>query len=85
MEITAIVQEFLMPVVLAGCFALGMALKATKRFPDEYIPITLLLVGAIIAPLVAGKFEAEIVVMGAISGWAAVGLNQTIKQLGKSE
>ena len=85
MEITAIIQELHMPVVVAGCYALGMAFKATKKYPDEFIPITLLVVGAVIAPLIVGKFDASTVVMGAISGWASVGLNQTIKQLGKSE
>ena len=70
---------------LSGVEAAYKSMKATKKYPDEFIPITLLVVGAVIAPLVVGQFDASTVVMGAISGWASVGLNQTIKQLGKSE
>ncbi len=81
--IQSLMTEFLMPVVLAACYALGMALKSTRWFPDSMIPLTLFLTGAVAAPFVSGIFTVERVMIGAVTGWAAVGLNQTIKQTSK--
>ena len=79
----SLMTEFLMPVVLVACYALGMALKSTRWFPDSMIPLTLFLTGAVAAPFVSGIFTVERVMIGAVTGWAAVGLNQTIKQTSK--
>ena len=49
MEITEIITQFLMPLVLAGCYAIGAALKSTEHYPDKYIPATMLLIGAVLA------------------------------------
>ena len=46
MEITEIITQFLMPLVLAGCYAIGAALKSTEHYPDKYIPATMLLIGS---------------------------------------
>ncbi len=85
MEITEIITQFLMPLVLAGCYAIGAALKSTEHYPDKYIPATMLLVGATLAPLATGDWSAQTIMIGAISGWASTGLNQTIKQLSNKE
>ena len=85
MEITEIITQFLMPLVLAGCYASGSALKSTERYPDKYIPATMLLIGAMLAPLITGNWSAQTIMIGAISGWASTGLNQTIKQLSSKE
>ena len=85
MEITEIITQFLMPLVLAGCYAIGAALKSTERYPDKYIPATMLLIGAMLAPLATGDWSAQTIMIGAISGWASTGLNQTIKQLSSKE
>lgn len=85
MEITEIITQFLMPLVLAGCYAIGAALKSTQRFPDKYIPAAMLVVGAVMAPLVTGDWSAQTIMIGAISGWASTGLNQTVKQLSHKE
>ena len=45
----------------------------------------MLLIGAVLAPLITGNWSAEIIMIGAISGWASTGLNQTIKQLSSKE
>ena len=42
MEITEIITQFLMPLVLAACYAIGAALKSTEHYPDKYIPATML-------------------------------------------
>lgn len=85
MEITEIITQFLMPLVLAACYAIGAALKSTEHYPNKYIPATMLLVGAVLAPLATGDWSAQTIMIGAISGWASTGLNQTIKQLSNKE
>lgn len=85
MEITEIINQFLMPLVLAACYAIGAALKSTEHYPDKYIPATMLFVGAVLAPLATGDWSAQAIMIGAISGWASTGLNQTIKQLSNKE
>lgn len=85
MEIMDIINQFLMPLVLAGCYAIGAALKSTEHYPDKYIPVTMLLIGGVLAPLATGDWSAETIMIGAISGWASTGLNQTIKQLSSKE
>lgn len=85
MEITEIITQFLMPLVLAACYAIGAALKSTERYPDKYIPATMLVIGAALAPLATGDWSAQTIMIGAISGWASTGLNQTIKQLSSKE
>lgn len=85
MEIMDIINQFLMPLVLAGCYAIGAALKSTEHYPDKYIPATMLIIGAVLAPLATGDWSAETIMIGAISGWASTGLNQTIKQLSSKE
>ena len=85
MEITEIITQFLMPLVLAACYTIGAALKSTEHYPDKYIPATMLLVGATLAPLATGDWSAQTIMIGAISGWASTGLNQTIKQLSNKE
>ena len=85
MEITEIINQFLMPLVLAACYAIGAALKSTEHYPDKYIPATMLFIGAVLAPLATGDWSAQTIMIGAISGWASTGLNQTIKQLSNKE
>ena len=85
MEITEIITQFLMPLVLAACYAIGAALKSTEHYPDKYIPATMLIIGAVLAPLATGDWSAETIMIGAISGWASTGLNQTIKELSNEE
>ena len=80
-----LIGKMVMPVVLAGCYALGMALKSTKMYPDEWIPLTLFGVGALLAPFISQSFTVETIVIGAMTGWASVGLNQSVKQSGKSQ
>lgn len=74
-----------MPLVLAACYCVGAALKSTEKYPNKYIPLTMLVIGGMIAPLATGKWTVEQIIIGCISGWASTGLDQTIKQLSKGE
>ena len=81
MEITEIINQFLMPLVVAGCFALGSALKKAEFFQNKYIPLAMLILGAALG----GILSVEGIIAGAVSGWASTGFDQTIKQLTHKE
>lgn len=72
------------------CYLFGMACKAAKRVPDEVIPVVCGAIGAALG--VAGMYTMpdfpatdvlNAVAIGIVSGLAATGVNQTIKQLKK--
>lgn len=85
MEITTLLEQFTMPIILVSCYAAGAALKSTEKYPDKLIPITMFVVGGILAPFIVQDGSVQTILMGCISGWASTGLNQTIKQLSKEE
>lgn len=62
-------------------WTLGMALKMSS-VPDKYIPIILVMLGVVWANLTLGISVASSV-QGVLIGGAAIGINQTKKQLEK--
>lgn len=70
------------------CYLAGMACKASERIKDEVIPVICGAVGAVLG--VAGMytmpaFPAQDIInalaIGIVSGLAATGVNQAVKQL----
>lgn len=77
-------------LIAAFLYGLGAALKKLPRFPDWGIPLALLICGMALG-LCYGPFALGgqgwpyYLMMGGFAGWTAVGLNQTIKQVVKSD
>lgn len=75
-------------VTILVCINLGAALKWAKFFADSRIPFCLGLVGGVIYPAIAYWFDQDYratniplnVCMGAIGGFSATGIHQTIRQ-----
>ena len=73
------------------CYLVGLVVKATPYNNDKYIPISCGLVGGILG--VAGLYlglpdfpatdPITAVAVGIVSGLAATGINQAVKQLGQ--
>lgn len=44
---------------LVGCYAAGAALKSTEKYPDKLIPITMFVVGGVLAPFIVqdGRYK----------------------------
>lgn len=78
MEITMI-DGFVIPVIVAGCMAVGSVMKYWLPTDNKWIPTVLLVLGAISGAIMFGM-DYEGIVKGMISGLAAVGLNQVFKQ-----
>ena len=76
--------EFIDPIILGICLALGYALKnAFEKFPNKFIPLTAMVVGLILAVVLnfQSGIDAEIVLGGMISGLASTGLYELLRNL----
>ena len=76
--------------IVAICYVIGLGCKAAKKIPDEWIPVTMAVVGGILGAVgmnIMPDFPAadyiNAVAVGAVSGLAATGVNQVYKQAKK--
>lgn len=85
--------EFIEPITLGICLCIGFVLKYAKifdKFGNQYIPLSMLSLGCIIAIMThIGCINAAVVLSGMISGLASTGLYEMMRNLlkydGKSE
>ena len=75
--------EFIDPIILGICLAMGYALKyAFEKFPNKYIPLTAMCLGLILAIVLnLHSITAEIILGGMISGLASTGLYELLRNL----
>lgn len=93
MDSLAFLMEFIDPITLGICLCVGFALKYAKifeKFGNQYIPLSMLVLGCIIGILThVGNVNAAVVLGGMISGLASTGLYEMMRNLlkydGKSE
>lgn len=86
-------MEFIDPITLGICLCIGFALKYAKifqKFGNQYIPLSMLILGCIIGIVThIGNVNEEVVLGGMISGLASTGLYEMMRNLlkydGKSE
>lgn len=78
---TDYITSLFIPIVLVACWAIGYAIKKALPIPNKYIPLIMLILGAIFACIDAGGFDFETLVAGAVTGLAATGGHQVYKQL----
>lgn len=70
-------------VLVPVLYILGMFFKVSK-FPNKYIPVTLLFIGIVLSMLVLG-FTVQAFIQGILVAGAAVFTNQLFKQMNKDE
>lgn len=77
------------PIIII-CYLVGVLCKAVSKFPDEFIPVIVGVVGGIIAipaMYIMPEFPATDVIsaiaVGIMSGLASTGVNQIYKQIKK--
>lgn len=87
------IPEFLL-IVIVVIYVLGVFLKKIESIPDKYITVLLMLFGitfAVLLNIINAQYKValDVIVNGILQGilcWGvAVGVNQTYKQLNKSE
>ena len=81
MDFAALLNEYLVVVVVLACLVVGYIIKHASFFKwinNDDIPVILAVVGAIVNVLVSG-LSVETVVYGAFMGLASTGLHQSFK------
>lgn len=78
MDITSI-TNYCVPAIVAGCLCVGYVLRNWMPLDNKWIPTILFVLGCI-SGVIVGGVNYEAIVSGAVSGLAAVGLNQAFKQ-----
>lgn len=77
--------DYINPIVLGICLCVGFALKYAKifgRFGNQYIPLSMLVLGTVISLIInIGNISAEVVLGGMISGLASTGLYEMVRNL----
>lgn len=76
-------KEFLVPVIVVACLVVGYLIKSTPVFAavaNGYIPLIVIVLGAILGALING-LTVEAIVYGAVSGIASTGMHQLFVQL----
>ena len=77
--------EYVDLVTLGICLCVGYALKHAEifqKFGNQYIPLTMLLTGTVIAIITnMGNVNAAVVLGGMISGLASTGLHEMLRNL----
>lgn len=75
MNFEELTQHFVL-VVLVACLVVGYILKVSfKKFPNDFIPLVLAILGAVVNCIVAGV-TVENIVYGALTGLASTGMHQ---------
>lgn len=93
MDIIEIITEIGVVVgIVALCYIIGIGLKAWNKFTDNWIPFMMAVSGAVIGvisyfvePTLLGEVGGimSAIIKGAVSGLAATGINQVVKQAQK--
>ena len=80
MDLEFIIDLYI-PIVMVICLCVGFVLKKFVPADNKFIPLILMILGAIIACIYCGGFSIDHVAAGMVTGLASVGLHQVFKQL----
>ena len=80
MDLEFIIDLYI-PVVMVICLCVGFVLKKFVPADNKFIPLILMILGAIIACIYSGGFSIDHIAAGMVTGLASVGLHQVFKQL----
>lgn len=80
MDLEFIVDMYI-PVVMVICLCVGFVMHKFLPTDNKWIPLTLMILGGVIACIYSKSITVDHVAAGMVTGLAAVGLHQTFKQL----
>ena len=78
------ITEYYVPVVVLACLIVGYCIKHIKwldAVANEYIPLLLAILGAILCCVANSYVDLNTIVCGAFSGLASTGLHQAFTQI----
>lgn len=80
MDLEFIVNMYI-PIVMVICLCVGFVLKRFMPTDNKYIPLILLMLGAVIACIYHSDISVDHIAAGMVTGLASVGLHQVFAQL----
>lgn len=80
MDLEFIVNMYI-PIVMVICLCVGFVLKRFMPTDNKYIPLILLILGAVIACIYHSDISVDHIAAGMVTGLASVGLHQVFSQL----
>ncbi len=80
MDLEFIVDMYI-PVVMVICLCVGFIMKRFLPTDNKWIPLTLMILGAVIACIYNKGLSIDHIAAGMVTGLAAVGLHQVFAQL----
>lgn len=75
-------EQYLSPTIMLFCVLVGFLIKNSPYFekiPNKYIPPLTCIIGIIAYLVSKGSVSIEYILVGGCSGWASVGLYETVK------
>ena len=80
MDLEFIIDLYI-PIVMVICLCVGFIMKKFLPTDNKYIPLTLMILGAILACIYSKGVSIDHVAAGMVTGLASVGLHEVFKQL----
>lgn len=75
------INDMYIPIVLVICLCVGYVMKKFLPSDNKWIPLTLMILGGIIACFNASHVTIELIGAGMVTGLASTGLHQVFAQL----
>lgn len=80
MDLEFIIDMYI-PIVMVICLCVGFIMKKFLPTDNKFIPLTLMILGAVIACIYNGGISIDHVAAGMVTGLASVGLHEVFAQL----
>ena len=80
MNLEMIVDMYI-PIVMVICLCVGFIMKKFLPTDNKWIPLTLMILGGVIACIYCKGISIDHIAAGMVTGLAAVGLHQVFAQL----
>ncbi len=80
MDLEFIIDMYI-PIVMVICLCVGFIMKKFLPTDNKFIPLTLAILGAVIAYIYNNGVTIDHIAAGMVTGLAAVGLHQVFAQL----
>lgn len=76
-----LLQGYMMPAVLLACLLVGWVIKHCTPMPNKYIPLVVMILGALLAVWVKMELTLDVLLAGMASGLGSTGMHQLVDKL----
>ena len=80
-QILMVIPEYVVPLAVLAAFAICYVIRTITSRADRFIPLIAAVIGAVICVWASWRMSPDTVVAGLVSGLAATGLYEALKNL----